>query len=158
MQVLNSFREYIDALAAIGEIQRVGTEVDWNLEMGAITRRCNELGAPAPLFERVKGIAPGFRALGAPAGVSSQAGLRLARVAVSLGMDAATPARDIVEAFAQARTRSPIPPVRVQTGPCKEAQDAGRRGGSLPLPDADSARGRRRSLHQHLRLDHLSDA
>jgi len=38
MKVIKSLREYIDALAAIGEVQAIEREVDWNLEMGAITR------------------------------------------------------------------------------------------------------------------------
>ena len=36
--------------------------------MGAITRRVYDLGAPAALFENVKGYPEGFRALGAPLG------------------------------------------------------------------------------------------
>jgi 4-hydroxy-3-polyprenylbenzoate decarboxylase len=125
MAQLKSFREYVDALAAIGEVQPIAREVDWNLEMGAITRRCNELGAPAPLFERVTGIAPGYRALGAPAGISRQPGMELARIAVALGFQPQTSGRAIVDAIAAARTREPIAPVIVQTGPCKEVKMIG---------------------------------
>jgi 4-hydroxy-3-polyprenylbenzoate decarboxylase len=53
-------------LRAIGDLQEVDGEVDWNLEMGAIIRRSLDLRAPAPLFNRVTGIEDGFRALGAP--------------------------------------------------------------------------------------------
>ena len=84
MKHLKSLREYIAELKALGEIQEIDVEVDWNLEMGAIIRRCCELQAPAPLFNSIKGIEPGFRVLGAPAGVSRARGL--IRVALSLGL------------------------------------------------------------------------
>ena len=75
MNRLKSLREYVDQLKALGEIQEIDVEVDWNLEMGAIIRRTYELQAPAPLFTRIKGIEPGFRVLGAPAGLSRRLGL-----------------------------------------------------------------------------------
>lgn len=49
MTHLRSLRDYIAALDEIGEIQRVDTEVDWNLEMGAVIRRSHDLRAPAIL-------------------------------------------------------------------------------------------------------------
>src|SRR6516165_3533256 len=84
MKHLKSLREHIDALKALGEVQEIDVEVDWNLEMGAIIRRSYELQAPAPLFNRIKGIEPGFRVLGAPAGLSRRHGL--VRIALSLGL------------------------------------------------------------------------
>src|SRR6516225_10062599 len=117
MKRLKSLREYIDALHALGEIQEIDVEVDWNLEMGAIIRRSYELRAPAPLFNRIKGIEPGFRVLGAPAGVSRTHGL--ARIALSLGLPAQAAARAIVEALADAHRKPPLPPRRVPDGPCK---------------------------------------
>ena len=117
---LLDLRQYIEELKKIGEVQDINREVDWNLEMGAITRRAYETGSAAPLFNVVKGIKKGFRALGAPAGLSSKPGQELARVAVSLGLPPATNGRDIIEALAQARTKTPIPPKVVATGPCKE--------------------------------------
>ena len=118
MKHLKSLREYVEALRALGEIQEVDAEVDWNLEMGAIIRRCYELRTPAPLFNRIKGIEPGFRVLGAPAGVSRKNGL--VRLALSLGLPAAATAQEMVEALAAAHSKPPIPPRRVATGPCKE--------------------------------------
>jgi 4-hydroxy-3-polyprenylbenzoate decarboxylase len=120
MHRLKSLREYIDHLKAIGEIQEIDVQVDWNLEMGAIIRRCYELKAPAPLFKCIKGIEPGYRVLGAPAGLSRQKGLTLARVALSVGLPATATAREIVETLAAAHLRQPIPPQRVADGPCKE--------------------------------------
>ena len=44
-----SLREHIEALRALGELREVDQEVDWNLEIGAITRRICETGGPAVL-------------------------------------------------------------------------------------------------------------
>jgi 4-hydroxy-3-polyprenylbenzoate decarboxylase len=120
MNHLRSLREYIERLQSFREVQEIDAEVDWNLEMGAIIRRCCELRAPAPLFNRITGIEPGFRVLGAPAGLSRQKGLGLVRVALSLGLPPAATARDIVEALASAHDKAPLPPRRIADGPCKE--------------------------------------
>jgi len=124
MRHLKSLREYLDQLRSLGEVQEIETEVDWNLEMGAIIRRSYELQAPAPLFTRIRGIERGFRVLGAPAGVSRKNGL--ARVALSLGLPAAAGAREMVEALAEAHRQPPLPPRRVPDGPCKENKSFGK--------------------------------
>ena len=120
MRHLTSLRDYIAALRQIGEVHDVETEVDWNLEMGAVIRRSYELQAPAPLFNRIKGIEPGFRVLGAPAGVSAAPGRYLARIALSLGLPPGATGQQIVAEIARARTATPVPPRVVETGPCKE--------------------------------------
>lgn len=120
MRHLKDLREYLDVLTDIGEVQAVAREVDWNLEIGAIIRRCYETGAPAPLFERVKDYPPGFRVLGAPAGVSRQAGLSLARIALSLGLEPHSTAREIVEKLAAANDERPLPPREVESAKFQE--------------------------------------
>jgi len=115
---LHSLREYIEALREIGELVEVEREVDWNLEIGAITRRVNELGAPAPLFTNIKGFAPGFRVLGTPAGISSAPGRYLSRVALSLGLPPTASGREIIEALIEARHVPGIAPRIVESGPC----------------------------------------
>ena len=145
MTRLKDLRAYLDALAAIGELQVIGREVDLDLEIGAVSKRAGELGAPAPLFTRIKGVAPGFRVLGAPGGVSRQPGLYLARIALALGLDPRASGREIVDRLVEARARPGIPPRLAPTGPCKEnvltgeAIDLGR----LPAPllhDGDGGR------------------
>ncbi|MDD9783125.1 UbiD family decarboxylase [Priestia megaterium] len=116
---LKSMREYLAALEEIGEVKTINEEVDWDLEMGAIIRYCNETGSPAPLFTNVKD-AKGFRALGAPAGVSKQDKLYLSRYALSIGLPATATGQDIVNALIEGRNNEPIPPVEVSNGPCKE--------------------------------------
>jgi len=118
MKHFASLREYIAALRELGEIQEIDAEVDWNLEIGAIIQRSYELGAPAPVFNRIRGAETGFRVLGAPAGVSRTNGL--ARVALSLGWPATASGCQLVEGLAEAHGRAPIPPRRVPDGPCKE--------------------------------------
>lgn len=118
MNHFRSLRDYIEALRALGEIQEIDAEVDWNLEMGAIVQRSYELRTAAPLFNRIRGIEPGFRALGAPAGMSRTNGL--ARIALSLGRPASATGRELVDGLAQAHGRQPIPPRCAPDGPCKE--------------------------------------
>jgi len=36
---IDDLRDYLDMLEEYREVQRIRAEVDWNLEMGAITRR-----------------------------------------------------------------------------------------------------------------------
>ncbi len=104
MKHLKSLREYIEALKEVGEVQEINLEVDLNLEIGAISRRCGETGAPAPLFNNIKGIEPGFRVLGAPGGVSNQPRLYLSRIALALGLPPQATGREIVEALVEAKT------------------------------------------------------
>ncbi len=113
-------REYIAKLEEEGELQRIEEEVDWNLEAGAIIRKSYDLGAPAPLFENIKGYPRGFRILGAPAGRSSNRGRPYARLALSLGLPADTGVTTLIEEFVRARHLEPVKPRLVSTGPCKE--------------------------------------
>lgn len=122
MTHLRSLRDYITALEEIGEIQHIGTEVDWNLEMGAVIRRSYDLRAPAPLFTNITGYAgSGFRVLGAPGALSGPAH-PLARIALSLGLPATATGRQVIEAVAAARGRPGVPPVQVDRpeAPCKQ--------------------------------------
>ncbi|HEY5574596.1 MAG TPA: UbiD family decarboxylase, partial [Anaerolineales bacterium] len=117
---IEDLRDYLDILEEYEEAQRIGTEVDWNLEMGAITRRVYDLGAPAALFENVKGYPKGFRALGAPLGASKHPGHGLfARTALALGLRPSASAKEIMSTYLQ-RKEKLIPPISVATGPCKE--------------------------------------
>ena len=112
-------RSYLTALEAIGEVQRIQKPVALDLEIGAVSRRAGETGQAAPLFEHIP-ERPGFRVLGAPSGVSSKPGQWLARIALAVGLPATATAREIVDAFAEARARPLIPPRIVKTGPCRE--------------------------------------
>jgi 4-hydroxy-3-polyprenylbenzoate decarboxylase len=120
MARLKDLRAYLAALEKLGDVRTIDREVDPHLEVGAVIRHSYETVAPAPLFTNIKGTAPGFRLLGAPGALSSAAGRPLARIALSLGLDAGAGAREIVDALADARTREPLPPVLAGTAPCKQ--------------------------------------
>jgi flavin prenyltransferase len=110
---IKSLREFIDELDAAGEIQQIDTEVDWNLEIGAIIRRSYDLRAPAPLFTNITGYqSTGFRVLGAPGSLSGP-GHRFARLALGVGLPVDATGQEIVRALADARSRPGIPPVTV---------------------------------------------
>jgi UbiD family decarboxylase len=114
-----SLRDYLNALAGLGDVREIKREVDTNLEIGAIIRRSNEINAPAPLFINIRGHA-GYRVLGAPFSYSSLPQARMARVALTFGLDPATSGPLIVEAMARATNLKPIPPVVVNDGPCQQ--------------------------------------
>src|SRR5207245_2482688 len=114
----NDLREYLQALEKEQLLHRVSTEVDWNLEIGAISRLACELRAPAPLFENVTGY-PGHRVLGVVMGPSSP--ILHARVAVALGAKPESHPLDLIE-LVRRRFRASVPPVVVarNEAPCKE--------------------------------------
>ena len=105
-------REYIDKLEETGDVVYVNQEVDWNLEAGAIMRRCNETLAPAPFFQNIKGYPQGYRLFGAPMAT-------FRRFAIAMGMAPDTPYQDFLVEF-EKRMRTPIKPIPVSDAPCKE--------------------------------------
>jgi UbiD family decarboxylase len=114
---VKDLREYVAILAEHGDLVEIDHPVDWNLEIGAIIRRVNETGAPAPLFTNITDSQPGFRVLGSPAGVSAQRGRELIRAAVSVGLPVDICGTDIVEALSYAAEVEPIAPRIVESAP-----------------------------------------
>jgi UbiD family decarboxylase len=119
---LKSLREFLDILNEISEVQEINQEVDWDLEMSGITRRSMDLRAPAPLFNKIKGIKEGFRALGAPGGLSRQSSYKFSRVTLALGLPADASPLEAIEQLALTRAKTPIPPTILagKDHPCKE--------------------------------------
>ncbi|MCL5960934.1 MAG: UbiD family decarboxylase [Chloroflexi bacterium] len=107
-------REWIDKLEKEGKLARVKTEVDWNLEIGGILRETLDTKGPALLFENIKDHKNTLctklftNSLGT-----------YDRIALALGLPANTSYRDLIMVWRE-RTRKPIKPVLVETGPCKE--------------------------------------
>ena len=110
-------REWLAVLEREQELVRVQQEVDWNLEVGAITRRLCETDGPAVLFEKIKDYPKGFRILGAPCAMSRRH--RYARLALALDLPAGADIREITRAYLQLREKT-IPPVIVREGSCQE--------------------------------------
>ncbi|EHF12676.1 hypothetical protein HMPREF1030_03503 [Pseudomonas aeruginosa] len=79
------FRHFVDHLRRQGDLVDVHTEVDANLEIGAITRRVYERRAPAPLFHNIRDSLPGARILGAPAGLRADRARAHSRLALHFG-------------------------------------------------------------------------
>jgi len=52
---VNDIRQFVEELEKVGELKRVKTEVDTNLEIAEILRRVSYTKGPAILFENVKG-------------------------------------------------------------------------------------------------------
>ncbi|MFJ4653333.1 UbiD family decarboxylase [Nocardia sp. NPDC088792] len=122
MAHLKSLREFITALEAIGEIQTIDHEVDWQLEIGAVIRHSYDLRAPAPLFTNITDYQDsGFRVLGAPGALSAPEH-QLARITLALGLPADATGQALMEALVAARDKPGIPPVEVDRAdaPCKQ--------------------------------------
>lgn len=109
-------REFLDVLEAEGELLRIKEEVDWNEEIGAVSRRlCDKetqgINSPAVLFENIKGY-PGGRFF-----TNTLASYR--RYALALGLKKDTPVKQLIRTYHD-RILNPVKPVIVDSGPCKE--------------------------------------
>ncbi|MFF0459211.1 UbiD family decarboxylase [Streptomyces mexicanus] len=114
------FRDFVTELLATGDAVDIREPVSPTLEVGAITRRVYDTRSPAPLFGNLTEGAPGFRILGAPAGLSGRPGETYGRLAAHLGLPRTTGPRELLEKLISAMHADPVPPRVVATGPCKE--------------------------------------
>jgi len=105
--VPRDIREFITALERTGDLVSIKEEVDWDFEVGAISRRACELSGPATLFERIKDYPEGFRILGGPLATWR-------RVAIAMGLPPEASIREIHHAYEQ-RIEHPIKPVVVKS-------------------------------------------
>jgi 4-hydroxy-3-polyprenylbenzoate decarboxylase len=110
-------RAYMDRLEAEGELTRIGAEVDWNLELGAIMRRANDLRKPALLFDKIKGYPSQYRILANMVGASKPN--VFGRVCCALDLPKDTPGPEIINEIVR-RFENPIKPVLVKEASCKE--------------------------------------
>lgn len=126
----NDLRAWIDVLRENGELVDVKQSVDWNLEVGAITRRVYDTFAPAPLFTNIKGY-PGYRIFAAPIGLSARN--HYARLALALDLPPDASLQTITEEYLR-RRKTPIPPAIVSQAPCQENVYTGNDIDLLRLP------------------------
>ena len=107
-------RDFFIALEKEGELCKITQEVDWDQEAGAIGRRAYEMEGPCILFENVKNYPKGFR-------ISNGTTGNWRRVAISLGLPANTPVREIYKTYEE-KLEKKIPPIiaRRENAPCKE--------------------------------------
>jgi len=136
MSATPDLRTFLDELRKLDQLVEIAQSVDWNLEMGAITRYSSERGEAAVLFEKVRDSLDGLRALGIHLGVSNLPGLKHSRIALALGLPASATPGEIVAALVAGRSKPPIKPVEVPAQSLRtnvlygEAIDINR----LPLP------------------------
>jgi 4-hydroxy-3-polyprenylbenzoate decarboxylase len=107
-------REFLAVLERTGDLVRIKTEVDWDIEAGAISRRVFEEKGPCLWFEKIKDYPEGFTLLNGPLGTWR-------RVAIALGLDPETPVREIYREY-ERRVERRIKPriVDPSEAPCKE--------------------------------------
>ncbi|KAF2008648.1 UbiD-domain-containing protein [Aaosphaeria arxii CBS 175.79] len=117
------FRQFVDELRKDGDLADINQEVDPHLEVAAITRRVYERRAKAPLFNNVKGAHDGlFRIIGASGGLRRDPKQTYGRLARHLGLAPDASVRDIIDLMLSAKGAKPLPPVHVESGPCKEVK------------------------------------
>lgn len=108
-------RGWIDHLRQAGELKEIDSEVDWDCELGTITRRAFGNGdGPALLFKNIKDYKSGRCTQLFTGGLS-----KYSRVAMMFGLPPDAPITDLVKAARKAYA-SRVPPVTVATGPVKE--------------------------------------
>ena len=107
-------RQWMAQLEQHGELHRIKAEVDWDRELGALTRRVLENKGPALLFENIKGYAGGRCTKLFASGLGSRA-----RLALALGFPHDTSNRELVQ-YVMQKNRAAVAPVVVDKGPVKE--------------------------------------
>jgi 4-hydroxy-3-polyprenylbenzoate decarboxylase len=108
-------RGWIAHLKKAGELHEINTEVNWDCELGTVTRRVFGNGnGPALLFNRIKDYTDGRCTQLFTGGLSNYS-----RVAMMFGLPKDAPITDLVKAARKAYA-SRVPPVVVKTGPVKE--------------------------------------
>ncbi|OJJ99594.1 hypothetical protein ASPACDRAFT_29190 [Aspergillus aculeatus ATCC 16872] len=118
----HSFRAFVEALKADGDLVEINTEVDPHLEAAAITRLVCETDDKAPLFNNLKGMGKDglFRILGAPGSLRKSSKDRYGRLARHLALPPTASMKEILDKMLSASELAPIEPTVVPTGPVKE--------------------------------------
>ena len=109
-------RHYIQRLEEEGEITQIDAEVDWDLEIGAISRRAIDRRSGALLFNRIKGYPPGYRVLANLLGPSRPIH---ALFSLASGHPKDTPVVELIDWF-ERKSNEVIRPMIVDRAPCKE--------------------------------------
>src|SRR3989338_8321390 len=111
---LKDLREWINHLEERNELKRIRAEVDWDEEIGAITREVSSQYGPALLFENIKDHQnTGCRRL-----FTNSTGTK-GRVCRILGLAEGASYREIVATLKE-RFSNPLAPRKVKEGPVKE--------------------------------------
>src|SRR5438093_1503626 len=107
-------RGWLALLEKENELRRIRAEVDWDREIGAVSRRALEKKGPALLFETIKG----YRGGRCTKVLTNALGDRR-RLALALGFPKDVGNAELVQ-YVMKKNRETIPPRVVTTGPVKE--------------------------------------
>lgn len=107
-------REFIDRLEEKEELVRVKAEVDWNREIGAITRKVLNKKGKALLFENIKD----YKDTPCTKFATNLVGSRR-RLCIALGLDEDASYKEITK-FMKERFSKRTEPIKVDKGPVKE--------------------------------------
>lgn len=109
-------RDWIARLEKEGELKRIQTQVNWNREIGALTRKVLDMGGPALLFENIKD----YQDKDTRCTKLFTGGLGTKdRMALMLGMSKDSSLKDLIWT-ARKKFKEQIKPLKVTTGPVKE--------------------------------------
>lgn len=112
-------RSWLDTLESAGQLSRITAAVDWDEEIGAITRANLCLGGPALLFENITGHENTRCTKLLTSAIGSRRQVQLL-LGLPEGTGDSAMVRHLREAF-----RNPVPPRIVETGPVKQNIIAG---------------------------------
>jgi len=118
-------RGFIGALLGSGDVAKIEAEVDWDLELGAISRRAAEQDGPALWFKQIRDY-PGHSVFANPLATWR-------RIAVALGLPADTSVRELYRIYEE-REPNPMPPVEVEKGVCQQNVITGTRVDVAEIP------------------------
>ena len=99
-------RQWMNLLEQQGELRRIKAEVDWDREIGAVTRRVLAKKGPALLFENIKGYRDGRCTKLFVSGLGARS-----RLALALGFPRDASNRDLVQ-YVMKKNRETVAPVR----------------------------------------------
>jgi len=128
MSVPQDNRQFIEDLKQYNQLVTIDQEVDWDLEMGAISRRACEKKSAAPFFQKVKDY-PGWRVLGAPMATYE-------RLAIGMGLDPSSSIAILQKEYLE-RTKKPAgKPLLIdqKNAPCKSNVISGKEINLFDLP------------------------
>lgn len=138
----HDFRTFIDALRADNDLVEINSEVDPDLEIGAIARRVSETDGKAPLFNNVKGSRNGlWRVFSNAAGLRKNEYERFGRVARNFGLPKDASWKQICARTQEGKKKPLMKPNILAFGLCQQNKIFGDDIDleSLPVP----------RLHQH---------
>jgi 4-hydroxy-3-polyprenylbenzoate decarboxylase len=110
----NDLRHWLQKLEAEGELRRITAQVDWNLELGAVTAISRQKGYSGLLFENIKDYQKTRCRK-----VFTGSLLNTRQLAMMFGLPKDTHHRDLVTTFRK-RFQNRVEPITVSSGPVKE--------------------------------------